>query len=122
MNRLKGIDLADSFVLSWSVDDTFSIVIEASVWPESKFYFKPPNGEYTCYRKAILIFSGFSQCVGVREMSSCIATRDLDGSLDYGNIDSFKKTDNGYEISGDFGDIVVLGGDFSLTYLQITSP
>jgi hypothetical protein len=122
LNRLKGIDLSDSFVLNWSFGDTFSITIEASVWPESKFYFKPLNHEYTCYRKAILTFSDFSHCVGVKEQASCIPTRDLDGTFDYGNIDSLTKTENGYEISGDFGNVVVLGGDFSLRFLQITSP
>jgi len=116
LDIFKGIDLSDSFVLSWSLDDKFSIEIEASVWPESEHYLKPLDNEYTCYRNAVLTFSNFSECVGVVEQNSRTPTRDLDGTLDYGNIDSFTQHDSGYEILGDFGSVVVGGGKLSIRF------
>jgi len=56
----KGIDLNDSFILSWvHEDDQLTFDLEASIWPESKYYTTPKEDEYTCYRKATLSFKGF---------------------------------------------------------------
>ena len=38
----KGIDLNDSFVLNWAHEDSqLCFELEASIWPESDYYFKP---------------------------------------------------------------------------------
>lgn len=51
----EGIDLNDSFVLTWSFGQhNILIELEASVWPESKYYANPKTHEYTCYREAII--------------------------------------------------------------------
>ena len=55
MEIFKGIDLNDSFVLSWKyINDTLTFDIEASIWPESPFYEKPVGDDYTCYKNAFL--------------------------------------------------------------------
>ena len=38
-------------------------------------------------------------------------TTDLDGTIDYGNIDSLLKTSSGFEVEGDFGSVVITGGE-----------
>jgi len=116
LDIFKGIDLSDSFVLSWTLDDKFLIEIEASVWPESEYYQKPLDNEYTCYRNATIAFSSFSECLGVVGQNTRIPTLDLNGTSDYGNIDSFTQNNNGYQILGEFGNVVVLGGKVSIIF------
>jgi hypothetical protein len=108
----KGINLNDSFVLSWSLERSrLSIYIEASIWPESKYYSKPKKNEYTCYKKAVLSFVGVESIEGLKPIDTVHSTTDLDGTIDYGNIDSLLKTSSGFEIEGDFGSVRIKGGE-----------
>jgi len=108
----KGIDLNDSFVLSWAhEDDLLHFELEASIWPESEHYSKPENGEYTCYRKATLKFTNVQSINGLIPIESAPSTTDPDGSTDYGNIDTLRQTENGFKLSGDFGSVDIMGGE-----------
>jgi hypothetical protein len=109
----KGIDLNDSFVLSWSQEGgSLSIDLEACIWPESKYYSKPKKDEYTCYKKAVLSFVGVESIEGLKPIDSVsLTSTDLDGTIDYGNIDSLLKTSSGFEVEGDFGSVVITGGE-----------
>jgi hypothetical protein len=113
---LKGIDLGDSFVLSWKKSE-YELVFElvASIWPDSKHYTIPKVDEYACYKMAELTVTGFKVCSGLLDLESVKPTIDPDGSVDYGNIDSFIKTDAGFEIEGDFGLVTITGGEHHFT-------
>ena len=112
MGLFKGIDLNDSFVLSWEqVSDQLSFELEVSVWPESDYYTSPNKGEYTCYRKGRLQFVDVESSSGLKPIESVRPAIDQDGSVDYGNIDSLQKTELGYELSGDFGTVKIVGGE-----------
>lgn len=112
INLFKGIDLNDSFVLSWDHEsDQLCFVLEASIWPESDHYSKPKDDEYTCYRKAILKFVNLQSINGLKSMESTPSTTDPDGSTDYGNIDTLCQTENGFDLSGDFGLVNIIGGE-----------
>ncbi len=116
MDSMDGIDLQDSFILSWTVSENeFSIQLEASIWPSSVHYTKPKPNEYTCYKKAVLTFSDFTYIESVKEQSEITPTTDLDGSLDYGNIDSFSKTESGFFISACFGSVTIKSGKVVLS-------
>lgn len=108
----KGIDLNDSFVLNWAHEnDQLLFELEASIWPESEHYSKPKDGEYTCYRKATLIFENVKNIKGLKSVESVASTTDLDGTTDYGNIDTFSQSDSGFHLSGDFGSVNIIGGE-----------
>ncbi len=108
---MDGIDLQDSFVLGWEVSENqFSIQLEASIWPSSVHYFEPKPNEYTCYKKAVLTFSDFSSISCVNGQSAIEPTTDIDGSIDYGNIDSLIKTESGFFISACFGNVSISNG------------
>jgi len=110
----KGIDLNDSFVMNWSHEGGQVIFeLEASIWPESEYYQEPKNSEYTCYRKAILKFTEFDSCTGLLKASTVKTTRDPDGSIDYGVIESLSKNDFGFNVSGEFGSVNLIGGSIS---------
>ncbi len=108
----RGIDLTDSFVLSWSHDgNELTFELEASIWPDSEYYSKPQNGEYTCYRKAALKFTGVQSINGLKSINLVPSTTDPDGSTDYGNIDALSQTETGFNLSGDFGSVNIVGGE-----------
>ncbi len=100
----KGIDLNDSFVLDWSYEsECLSFELEVSIWPESAYYVEPRPGEYTCYRKATLVFENVKAVTGLKAKDAVITSTDASGSVDYGNIDSFIVLNNGFEFEGDIG-------------------
>ena len=95
----KGIDLNDSFVLNWvHENDHLSFELEASIWPESEYYSKPKDGEYTCYRKATLLFLNLENINGLKPIEHTPSSKDLDGTIDYGNIDTLCTTGNGLSL------------------------
>jgi len=107
----KGIDLNDSFVINWNHEnDQIIFEIEASIWPESEHYQEPSKLEYTCYRKARLIFTEINGSKGLLRIDTVKFTEDPNGSLDYGVIESLSRTSIGYQISGDFGSVDIIGG------------
>lgn len=117
MHIFKCIDLTDSFVLSWNANETEIIFkIEASLWPESPYYLQPKSNEYTCYRKCEIKFTGFTSYSGLIEQSLITPTIDTDGSLDYGNIDSLTKTNQGFKVMGEFGKLEIINGKVQVQF------
>ncbi|WP_330149770.1 hypothetical protein [Shewanella xiamenensis] len=112
MEVFKGIDLNDSFVLDWSYENNrLCFELEASIWAESKYYVEPKLNEYTCYRKATLQFVNTVSVTGLKTKSAVMSSIELDGSIDYGNIDTLQVVDGGFELTGDFGHIKISGGE-----------
>lgn len=108
----KGIDLNDSFVLDWNYENNcLRLELDASIWPESKYYVEPKLNEYTCYRKAILQFVNTVAVSGLKPKSAVMSSTDPDGSIDYGNIDTLQVADSEFELTGDFGNIKISGGE-----------
>lgn len=113
LEEFTSIDMNDSFVLDWLLTETeLTFQLEASIWPDSEFYQTPKSNEHTCYKSAELKFSGFSKVTGLKSMSQSHASKDPDGSIDYGNIDTLIKTNIGYELTGNFGNLQIQGGSF----------
>ncbi|MDN5499121.1 hypothetical protein K5M76_02960 [Shewanella xiamenensis] len=112
MEVFKGIDLTDSFVLDWNhKNNCLYFELEASIWPESKHYAEPKPNEYTFYRKAILQFINTVSVSGLKHKSAAMSSTDPDGSIDYGNIDTMQVVDGGFELTGNFGNIKISGGE-----------
>lgn len=111
----KGIDFNDSFVLGWSSNETeITFKIEASIWSESPHYLKPKTNEYTCYRKCEIRFTDFTSYSGLSEQGSIKPSKDLDGTFDYGNIDSLLKKNQGFNVVGEFGNLEIIHGKIQL--------
>jgi len=111
LENFRGIDLNDSFIMSWELStEQLFFEFEASIWPESMFYATPKANEYTCYRKATLSFSEIESVNGLTLMESDRYATDPDGSIDYDNIDSLSMTNHGFNLIGDFGEVIITGG------------
>ena len=114
MEIFKGIDLNDSFVLSWRQGThELTFELEASIWPESKYYEKPRIDEYTCYKSAELSFKNIKELSGLLEMNQVKAATDDSGEKDYGNIDNLEENSEGFLVEGDFGSVSIVGGEIS---------
>jgi hypothetical protein len=112
MELFKGIDLNDSFILNWTIEkNVLCFEIEASIWPESRYYYEPKVNEYTCYRKATLKITKINRITGLKPFEQVVSSTDPDGSKDYGNVDTLSRTENRYELSGDFGLVEIEGGE-----------
>lgn len=112
LSEFKGIDLYDSFVLSWEhTSNKIVFNLEVSIWPQSTFYSKPEPNEHTCYRKASLSFTGIKEINGLLPIETVKPTIDPDGTSDYGTIEAFAQVINGYSITGEFGVVKILGGE-----------
>jgi len=111
LKEFEGIDLNDSFILNWQwSENEFSLLIEASIWPNSQYYEPQKEKEYTCYKQAQLIFTNCKTITGIRAMQQANSSTDSDGSIDYGNIDTLAKTEVGFELTGEFGNVQIQGG------------
>jgi len=108
--KLTGIQLEDSFVLSWGMDgDSLVFVVELSLWPEHPQYQAPQIDEWTCYQKGKLIFDNVTSLQGLLPIDNVSPSIDANGELDYGNINVLEEVNKGeFKIYGDFGEVQVL--------------
>jgi hypothetical protein len=114
---LKDIYTQDCWVLNWIFENNNLVFsIQASLWPGHPLYEPPPPDAYTCYKNANLTFHNVSSVNGLLEMEDVKPTIDPDGSKDYGSIDVFRKIENDFEISGDFGRVFIKAENVTLEF------
>ena len=80
------------------------ITAEFVLTEEHASYAPARAGEQHCYRKGVLVFDGVRDLTWMGQLSSR-PSRDLDGSVDYGNIDSLTVEGDHYTVEGDLGKI-----------------
>ncbi len=113
MDIFRGIDLLDSYVTSWELaKDQLSIQLDISIWPESALYTERRTHEYTCYKSSRLVFTKFSDIKGLIPIENTKPAIDANGEFDYGNIEYFTRTEKEFEIHGEFGQVLIFGGEF----------
>ena len=114
MACFTGIDLHDSFVLSWNTkNNSIVLELEVSIWPGSSHYDAPKKNEYTCYKRGALRFNGASKIQGLKDCKEVTPSQDPDGSKDYGNIEHLSQTLTGYELRGEFGNVIITGSELN---------
>lgn len=107
---LSNFYLEDSYVLS--IDEVARSLIfelEAVLTKNHPQYEEPKNGEQYCYRKVLLRFFSADSIEWLDRLF--IGFIDSTGDLDYGNIDSFVSDDGAYILSGDWGRVIIRGGE-----------
>lgn len=119
----EGIDLEDSWVLGWHHDREHGQLvfkIDTSLWPGHPDYEQPLPNEYTCYKHGELIFDEVIEVNGLPRMDDARPNIDPDGTLDYGNIEGLRRSQNGtYNFTIELHDISVRAG---AVRLEIRSP
>ena len=106
LNEFNGVDLLRSFVLSWQIDgDALHIELDLHLTPEHAFYETPRPAEKYCIRPAIL---EFPHCDSLDAGDGARAPGDVAAALGHGAIADLNRRDEGpYEISGDFGTVII---------------
>lgn len=100
LREFTAVDLTRSFVLSWHMEsDTLIVDLDLYLAPEHPFYEKPRPAEKVCIRPACI---EFPYCDSV--------THDgVEGvaSIGIGGISNLTVCEGVYEISGEFGTVVI---------------
>ena len=110
------IDLQDTFVLAWHESpDEVAFHVLAHLSQGHPLAALPGDGDWACYRPGLIAFQSVTSVVGLKPQDSVISTRDADGSLDYGTIDSLSVGPHGeFHICGEFGDVTIHAGSVRL--------
>lgn len=112
LREFAAVDLSKSFVLSWSrEDESFVIEVDLYLTPEHPFYEEPRPAEKVCIRPARI---EFPYCDTVHHDRA----DDID-EFGHGAIESFNASDGVYEISGEFGTVVI---DAERPLLRLKTP
>jgi hypothetical protein len=119
------IDLHDSFIIGWKcTDDTFFIDMEASLWPGHDAYEVPNEGEYTCYKKARLLFRNPINIVGLLAQYEVEPNKVTEGEIpDYDTIENFEIGTSEFRLSGKFGNVTLGASEwaFKVAYMLVPS-
>ena len=116
IKAFEDILLEDTFVFSWH-HSSESLVFDvlASLLQSHPDAVAPGSGDWACYRPALIEFAGVSSVSGLLPQEAVHATRDADGSVDYGCIDEISLIGPGsYRIAGEFGVVTVAADRVSL--------
>lgn len=110
---LSGLYLEDSYVLSINEGvSTLVFELEAVLTEKHSKYEKPQENEYYCYRRVSL---SFLDVVSLEWLDrGFLVFSDSSGESDYGNIDKFNVGDGWYALSGDWGAVVIRGGNIKV--------
>ena len=105
----KSVDLNDSFVIGWkSSEESFFIDMDVSLWPGHSDYEEPKSNEYTCYKKARLLFREPKNIEGLIPIQEVAPNKVKQGEIpDYDTIESFAVGKSGFHIVGGFGDVTL---------------
>lgn len=96
----KSIMLQDCAVLGWQLNNgDLVIILELSLQEGHQKHEKPREGEWACYKKGRLTFTGTSNFSGFRSMDESNPVDDTPGKVDYGTIDSLVLDNNFYKLS-----------------------
>ncbi len=103
------IYIEDSYVLGINeYSDVMEFLMLIVLRENHPLYSLPKTGEQYCYRRGKIIFPDTKKVNWSKK--SFNPTEDIDGEIDYGNIDSFVFENGKYHLVGEWGDVLVESG------------
>lgn len=115
--NFKNIYLEDGFVIGiFESESQVAFTIEMVLTEGHSMYFPPKEDEQYCYKKGKIIFQDVESVKWIyRNMQPFT---DADDSEDYGNIDSFQLSSDGYRLSGDWGEVIINSSEPKVVWLN----
>ena len=108
LREFVGVDLLQSFVLSWRVErETLLIDVDLLLTEEHPFYERPRPAERVCIRPAVIEFP-YCESVHVGGCGDQASLENSIAALGGGAISSMRRLADGrYELRGDFGSVCI---------------
>ena len=111
----SNVYLEDSFVLHiFESINEICFSVEFVLTEDHPCYTKPGNDKQYCYRTGKIIFRNLESYYWMERNE--ISFVDKSGERDYGNIDSFVLSNEGYRLSGDWGELIVRSPSVQLVW------
>jgi hypothetical protein len=105
---LEHLYLEDSYVLAIDENpDALHFDLEAVLTEQHPHYSPPKPDEQYSYRRVDLVFTAPKAVNWIKRIMKPFT--DAGGEIDYGNIDSFTWEGDRYELSGDWGHVIIDG-------------
>ncbi|WP_294043196.1 hypothetical protein [Thiolapillus sp.] len=115
-DSFKNIYLEDSFVLGIEESDNqMSFIVEMVLTENHPMYSSRHKDEQYCYKKGKIIFQDVKSVKWLNKNTRPFT--DADDSEDYGNIDFFQLSSDGYHLSGDWGEVIIKSSPPELVWL-----
>lgn len=115
-DNFNNIYLEDSFVLG--IDESekqVSFTLEMVLTEDHPMYSPPRKDEQYCCKKGKIVFQDLK---GVRWLNKNMQPfTDANESKDYGNIDSFELSSEGYHLLGDWGEVIINSSEPRVVWL-----
>ena len=108
LREFTGVDLTQSFVLSWSVEgDTLCIELDLHLTPKHPFYEKPRPAEKVCIRPAVIEFP-YCETLTLNGTGGGEAIDAVAAKIGLGPITGLVRRDEGpFELDGKFGRVSI---------------
>lgn len=106
LKDFEAVFLEDSFVLE-IIDGISSVtfLVDLILAKNHPLWMKPKKGEAYYYKKAEIFFPAKKRIDWIEK--KMISSRDLDGEIDFGNIDYFFRRDDKYYLEGNWGKVII---------------
>jgi len=108
LREFAGVDLSQSFILSWDMESGILMVdVDLFLTPGHPFYEEPRPAERVCIRPAVMEFS-LCEAIESDKSQAGLDPTAVVAQLGHGAIDGVRRLADGrYEISGVFGVVLV---------------
>lgn len=110
----RGILFEDSYVLAIGVEPyRVVLAMDFVLTPEHPMYRPPRAGERACFRRGRIEIGKF-RCISW-DATGFGPSTDAKGEMDFGLLDELAKIEDTWRLSGDWGELVVSGGEMSIS-------
>lgn len=109
LREFRGVDLGESFVLSWRIEDgSLRLDVDLCLLPQHPFYEAPRPSQRACYHAATIEFPGCSGLAAKHRPGAGTPPSPVANELGLGRIAGLKRTSDGvYRIRGAFGEVEI---------------
>lgn len=118
MSLPEGIVLEESYVLGIHIEPyRLRLNMDFVLAQGHPLYRYPESGDFACYRKGALILNQFREISW--HASGLRPSVDAAGDYDYGTVDEFHQGGNFWKFVGDWGVLIVTGGELLVDFGEI---
>lgn len=105
-DSFKDVYLEDSFVLDIDeIGNKICFTVDIVLSENHPLYLPPKKNEEYCYKKGKIIFQNVISSTWLKRNKHAIT--DANNEIDYGNIDIFERIEEGYYLTGDWGQVII---------------